>query len=614
MNFISPSEPVSQRRSSKHRYARILAVVCFVTLVMLSGGAWSLAQTRKKTMLAGIEVLQIPLGGLSPSEAKIRLETVVEMFLRDDLMVHSSQGHSFSLGARKDFLYYDLTAALEEAFQVGRRGSWPARLLAPFEANFLGYTATTSIKIDEERLERYLRTHLKDVLKNPEDAKLTIQTNDRSSTVEITPEVSGWTFDPKITTSRLQRMLDEQSLSLAPLNVELEHRSPMLHAQDLEPLLSLAQAWLEYPPFTLVAEDTQIKISRSDMAEWIMVTTSTEPASLNLDSRSIRQTLEAKASELTKPAKDGTIRLNETGQVIAFIAPQEGVDFDIPSIQTSIVSGQRAGSSTIPLVLTRIQPTITGDGEHLGIREVIGVGRSNFSGSPINRRKNIALGGKHVHMTLIPSGEEFSMLKTLGMIDGEHGWLPELVIKENKTTPEFGGGLCQVGTTMFRAALASGLPITERRNHSYRVRYYEPAGTDATIYDPSPDFRFKNDTAHALLITSRLEGDTLEFTVWGTHDGRKTEQTKPRIYNVVAAPPKKIIETLSLKPGEEKCTEKEHAGADAQFDYAVSYVDGRVEKNTFFSRYRPWQAVCLRGVSALSSTTTQEIVSQPLIP
>ena len=108
------------------------------------------------------------------------------------------------------------------------------------------------------------------------------------------------------------------------------------------------------------------------------------------------------------------------------------------------------------------------------------------------------------------------MLKVLIPFTEKAGWLPELVIKGNKTVPELGGGLCQIGTTLFRAILASGLPITERQSHSYRVRYYEPAGADATIYEPRPDFRFVNDTGNYLLINGYVEGDEVTFEVWGT--------------------------------------------------------------------------------------------------
>jgi hypothetical protein len=82
----------------------------------------------------------------------------------------------------------------------------------------------------------------------------------------------------------------------------------------------------------------------------------------------------------------------------------------------------------------------------------VAIGTSNFKGSPVNRRHNIAVGAASVNGTLIAPGEEFSLLKTLGDIDAAAGYKPELVIKGGKTLPEFGGGLCQIGTTAFRAA------------------------------------------------------------------------------------------------------------------------------------------------------------------
>jgi vancomycin resistance protein YoaR len=239
------------------------------------------------------------------------------------------------------------------------------------------------------------------------------------------------------------------------------------------------------------------------------------------------------------------------------------------------------------------------------IKEIIGTGHSRFAGSPVNRRHNIKVGAASLHGLLIKPGEDFSLLKALGTIDDTTGYRTELVIKGDKTVPEFGGGLCQIGTTVFRTALASGLPISERRNHSYRVAYYEPAGTDATIYDPAPDFRFVNDTGNYILIQARLAGDDLYFDFWGVRDGRVATATAPTIYNIVKPEPTKIIETTELAPGEKKCTESSHNGADAYFDYTVTYPEGAtttpVQTRRFNSHYIPWQAVCLVGVAATST-------------
>ncbi|MFA6417175.1 MAG: VanW family protein [Patescibacteria group bacterium] len=239
------------------------------------------------------------------------------------------------------------------------------------------------------------------------------------------------------------------------------------------------------------------------------------------------------------------------------------------------------------------------------IKEIIGTGHSNFAGSPANRRHNIKVGAAAVQGLLIGPGEEFSLVENLGEIDASTGYLPELVIKNNKTIPEYGGGLCQIATTIFRSALASGLPISARRNHSYRVSYYEPAGTDAAVYDPWPDIKFINDTNNYVLIQSRIEGNDIYFDFWGTSDGRVATTTKPVVYNIVTPKPTKFVETDSLAPGEKKCTEHAHNGADAYFDYTVVYPAGATttpEQTTRFnSHYVPWQEVCLIGKTATST-------------
>jgi vancomycin resistance protein YoaR len=165
----------------------------------------------------------------------------------------------------------------------------------------------------------------------------------------------------------------------------------------------------------------------------------------------------------------------------------------------------------------------------LGISALIGQGSSNFKGSPGNRIHNIKVAVEKFNGVLIKPGENFSFVKTLGDVDAEHGYLPELVIKGDKTEPDFGGGICQVSTTMFRAALYSGLKITNRRNHAYPVSYYNPQGMDATVYVPQPDFKFTNNTPNHILVQVRIEGTQLLFDFYGTDDGRKSTIEGPTV-------------------------------------------------------------------------------------
>lgn len=196
--------------------------------------------------------------------------------------------------------------------------------------------------------------------------------------------------------------------------------------------------------------------------------------------------------------------------------------------QTYFLSGK---FSEDPITLpTTILPAQTDmDTASLGIHSLISEGKTNFTGSTRDRIFNIRHAMERFNGILIRPKEEFSFVSVLGPVDGEHGYKPELVIRNNKTEPEFGGGICQVSTTMFRAAIYSGLKVTERRNHSYPVRYYSPIGFDATVYVPKPDFRFINNTPGHILVQTEIVGTTLYFRFYGTDDGRKTTVNGPYV-------------------------------------------------------------------------------------
>ena len=175
------------------------------------------------------------------------------------------------------------------------------------------------------------------------------------------------------------------------------------------------------------------------------------------------------------------------------------------------------------------------DTNSLGINELVAAGESDFSGSSRSRITNIRVGAEKFNGVILSPNEEFSFNDNLGPVTAAEGFKPELVIKSNGTVPELGGGLCQVSTTAFRAALYGGLEITARKNHSYAVNYYAPQGTDATIYPGVVDFKFRNDTQHHLLIATHMEENKLYFEFYGTKDDRKIAIDGPYQYDFTAS-------------------------------------------------------------------------------
>jgi len=196
-----------------------------------------------------------------------------------------------------------------------------------------------------------------------------------------------------------------------------------------------------------------------------------------------------------------------------------------------------------------------GQTNSLGIVGLVAHGESDFHGSSKSRIHNIAVGASKFDGRIIKPEEEFSFNTYLGAVTKETGFLPELVIKTTGTVPEVGGGLCQVSTTAFRAALFGGLPITARRNHSYAVKYYAPQGTDATIYPGVQDMKFINDTGHFILIHTYIDGTRLVFDFYGTPDGREIAIDGPYQYDFGAGGSMKARLTRVVSRGNASSTQ-----------------------------------------------------------
>ncbi len=240
------------------------------------------------------------------------------------------------------------------------------------------------------------------------------------------------------------------------------------------------------------------------------------------------------------------------------------------------------------------------DVNNLGIKELIGSGTSHFAGSASSRIHNVNLAASRLNNTLIPPDANFSFVQTLGDISVYTGFVQAYIIQNGQTILGDGGGVCQVSTTMFRAAMNSGLPITERHAHAYRVHYYEEdalPGLDATIYSPTVDLKFKNDTGNYVLVQTEidLKNLVLTFNLYGTKDGRTVEITKPKLWDAKPAPEPLYTDDPTLPVGVVKQIDFSAPGLKSQFKYTVTRNGETINHQTFYSDFKPWQAKFLRG-------------------
>ena len=297
----------------------------------------------------------------------------------------------------------------------------------------------------------------------------------------------------------------------------------------------------------------------------------------------------------------------QNGKVIVFTPSLDGQEIDNDAIKSelnsnfqSVVTG-KIKSIIIPIPVKILKPKITIDKiNNLGIKELIGEGNSLFQHSIINRVYNVTLATTRLNGILVAPNEIFSFNKALGDVSAFTGYQQAYVIENGRTVLGDGGGVCQVSTTLFRAVLNAGLPIIERHAHAYRVGYYEqdsPPGIDATVYSPSVDFKFKNDTGKYILIQTSINPDIeqLTFSLYGTSDGRSVTLTKPIVTNEVPPPPDVYQDDPTLPKGIIKQIDFSAWGANVYFTRTVIKDNKEYLSDKFTSNYQPWRAIYLRG-------------------
>jgi vancomycin resistance protein YoaR len=259
-------------------------------------------------------------------------------------------------------------------------------------------------------------------------------------------------------------------------------------------------------------------------------------------------------------------------------------------------------SRTIVLPVTATQPKVAMEQmDQLGIRELVGEGISDFKGSVQGRMRNIEVASARFAGIVVPPGETFSFNAHLGDVVEANGYEDAWVIFGDRTVLGPGGGVCQVSTTLFRAAFWGGYPITERTAHTYRVGWYEqggqPVGLDATVFAPSVDLKFVNDSPAYLLIQPMVDAKvgTLAFRLYGTRVDRTVMMEGPKIENIVPHGPPVYREDPTLSRGTRKQVDIAHDGADVTIVRIIKRGDQELRRDTFFSHYVPWQAVFLIG-------------------
>lgn len=372
---------------------------------------------------------------------------------------------------------------------------------------------------------------------------------------------------------------------------------PVTPATTLDPALPVRPASVQPVPLELLLETSepelrsgriiQARVTRRFALPALSVSVSRErgqPSSGLLDA------LASAAKSVRRPALDARWTLEEKDWVLR---QQSAWTVDEALTKAYLTEALRYGKTAAKLAVRRSPPQ---RGVQWffdsGFKHHFGGGSSSAAGSPDFRVQNILAAVRQIDGLRLEAGAVFDfnrrvrIAEKLGFVDG-------YVITGATLSKDIGGGICQVSTTVWRAAYNAGLPILERHQHSYSVSYYDPPGFEATVYAPGKNLRFRNDTGRALWVQMDWDAGSkqLSLHLFGAAPTRRVTVSEPLVSNVRDAPKDRFVPDASVKLGEAKLVSGASDGLQAAISRRVQYDSGRVLRDVTRSRYVAWGAI-----------------------
>ena len=551
----------------------------------------------------GVTVFGVDLGGLTADEA---MATLNERFTYDETTVFTFRDgdRSWQLTAAELGLSFDVEATVNEAMRLSSGDNPISGLMGQAQAWFSGEAVAPIIHYDQSMAVAHLTAIAAEINQSTQEAQLTVS-DDGLGSVQGR---SGRTLDIPATLAQL----DAQMLSLTGGGeISLIVQETLPRNSNVQDAISALDAALSGPiQLTATSPDGQPlgpwTISTEQIAALVTLERVEAPDGTitytpSVDMSGFAATLEQLAPGLRTLPEDGRFNFDETTRQLVVTVPSvPGRELDIDATLRRLEDAVfRTDMRTVPMAFELTLPQYH-DGvtaAELGITQLVSESTTHYTGSDANRRHNIAEGASRYDGIIIPPDGEFSFNDFLGDVSLEAGFLEGKVIVGGSTVNGVGGGICQVSTTAFRAALNGGYWISERNTHAYRVGYYElngaPPGLDAAIWSPERDFKFINDTPHHLLIETTVlpAQDALQFRFYSTDIGRVVEIQAPQIRDEVQAPPVRYVINRDLQPGEIRQIDYAADGMDVTVVRLVTEPNGETRTDRVFTHYLPWQAV-----------------------
>ncbi|MDI6712265.1 MAG: VanW family protein [Anaerosomatales bacterium] len=554
----------------------------------------------------GVRVDGVSVGGMTVEEAAGAIASGATDVLGREVVLEAGD-EQWKITAQEVGGSVDATALAQAAYRIGRSGNVARSVKERLFAWFGAERVALRVRVDDAALDGLLDAIDASVGSPAADASVEVV----GIEARLVPAKDGLGVDRVAARDAIARALasDERvvRLDLVPVKAAVQDEG----AQDA---LAAAKRALS-APLVVRYETSTWSVEPASIAKWLAFRRAESTASADsvlecyLASDEVSRTLTPIVGSVGKPAKDASFKVSKGA--VTIVPSQDGLALDAEAFsKTALAALTGDGERVVDLPMRRVEPEITTeDAKQMGIKERIATYTTDYSPSNKPRVNNIHLLADALDGTLVPPGGVFSFNETIGPRTAEKGYQEANAIVNGKLVPQLGGGVCQVGTTIFNTVFFSGLPVVERHNHSLYISHY-PKGRDATVSWGGPDFKFRNDTEHWILIATSYTSSTVTISLYGTDPGYEVSYTTSDFFDLKDYPVREVKDP-TLPVGTRVIEEKGVKGRSVIVTRIVKKDGAVIRKDTFKSVYRPAEEVVRVGTKVVSSTPSTSTTTGP---
>jgi vancomycin resistance protein YoaR len=558
--------------TERHSWGRILLRL-LVAVVVLGGAYVGLAVWVGGQVPSGTTVAGVSIGGMSTEQAATTLKSDLAMTASQPVIVRAGD-ETFELDPGAAGLSLDIDRTLQGL--TGRTYD-PGEIWQRLTG---GEAQPLRVSVDQDRLEAALEGAAKKVDRPGREGSITFV----DGSVRIVLSTQGRSLDVPGTAKAVAQAWPRQPEVKGAVTVS----DPKLSVREIKRVEKSFAKPAMSGPVTVVIGKARTRLTAVQLGRMLTVKDDGKGhLRPDLDGQQLLKVVRAEVSGAERVPVDAQVRL--IGGEPRVIPGHNGKVINPKSLHDKVFAALTAKSRTARVATISKPPaTTTAEANKLGVKQVISSFTSHMPGGPENaaRTHNIKTALDHINGTLVKPGEQFSLLGVLGTFTRAKGYVEAHVISNGRLVNALGGGISQVSTTVFNTSYFAGVQLDEHTPHSFYISRY-PVGREATLWRPTIDNKWTNNTGHGILIQTWVTGQDIHMRFWGTKTFAVSSHTGER-RNITA--PKTIYDDSP------KCIPQYPVeGFDITVTRTVRRNGTTVDHNVFNTHYKPEDRVVCTG-------------------